>query len=304
MRELIIVGGGAAGITAGIYAARKYVKTLLIADDFTGQVGVSAWIENYPGFKKISGLKLIKSFKEHLDLFDNIEVKSFEKVKKISKIKNGFRIITDENNYDSRAVLIAAGSAPKKLNIENEGKFLGKGLSYCATCDGISFKGKAVAVVGGGNAGAEAALELSRFCKKIYILELLGNLSADKILREEIKNNNKIKILTSVKIKSLAGENNLEKIVYNDLKLKKDKFLAVDGCFVEIGTNPGTGFVSDLVKLNKKKEIEVNPITLESSVKGIFAAGDVAGLPGKQVVIACGQGASALLSVYKYLTKN
>ena len=124
MRELIIIGGGAAGITAGIYATRKYIDALLITDDFTGQVGVSAWIENYPGFRKITGLNLIKNFKEHLDSFNGIEVKQFEGVKKINRIETGFRIITDENEYTSKAVIIATGGIPKKLNIENYLNFL------------------------------------------------------------------------------------------------------------------------------------------------------------------------------------
>lgn len=177
-------------------------------------------------------------------------------------------------------------------------------MSYCVTCDETAFKGKVVAVVGGGNAGAEVALDLSRFCEKVYIMEFLNNLSADKILYERMKNNNKIKNLTSVKIKLFAGKNNLERIVYDDIRSKKEKEIAVDGCFIEIGANPNTKFISDFVKLNKKKEIEVDPVTLESSVKGVFAAGDIINLPGKQIVIACGQGASALLSAYKYLTKN
>ncbi len=302
MKELIIIGGGAAGITAGIYSARKFINTTLITKDFTGQIGVSAWIENYTGFKKIPGLDLIKNFQEHLKMFE-IEIKSFENVERIIKIKNGFKIITDENEYKAKSLIIATGSMPKKLNAENEDKFLGKGLSYCVTCDETAFKNKIVAVIGGGNAGAEAVIELSRFCKKVILLEYLNNLGADKILQMEMKNNRRIKVITSADVKSFDGKNNLEKIIYYDLKNKKTRKISVEGCFIEIGAIPNTRFIKNFVNLNKKGEIVVNPVTLETNIKGVFAAGDVTDIRDKQVVIATGEGAKAALSAYNYLKK-
>lgn len=303
MKDLIIIGGGASGITAGIYAGRKYINTTLITKDFTGQIGTTSWIENYPGFKKISGLDLMKNFKEHLKGLE-IEIKSFEVIEKIEKIKNGFRVVTDEKSYSAKSLIIATGAIPKKLKIKNEDKFLGHGLSYCVTCDETAFKNKVVAVVGGGNAGAEATIELSRFCKKVYLLELEKELCADKILQLEMIKNKKIKIITSAEINSFEGKKELEKIIYIDLKDNKEKKLPIDGCFIEAGSIPNTEFIKSLIKLNKKREIKVNPITLETSVSGIFAAGDVNDLPGKQVIIACGQGALTVLSAYQYLQKN
>ncbi len=303
MKDLVIIGGGAAGITASIYAARKFIDTLLITTDFMGQVGVSAWIENYPGFKKISGLDLIKNFKEHLEMF-KIDKKTFETVEKIKRIKGGFEIITDDANCRAKSIIIASGSIPKKLKVKNEDKFLGKGISYCVTCDETAFKNKIVAVIGGGNAGIEGAIELSRFCGKIYVLECLDKLGADKILREEAKKISKIEIITSAEIKSFEGDFGLEKIIYIDKKTNKEKELGIDGCFIEIGVMPNTNFVKELLSLNKKGEIIVDPYTLETSIKGIFAAGDVNDLQSKQIVIACGQGASALLSAYNHLFKN
>ena len=303
MRDLAIIGGGAAGITAGIYAARKFIDTLLITSDFTGQVGISAWVENYPGFKKITGLDLIKNFKEHLDMFE-IDKEAFKTVEKIKKIKGGFEIITDEAAYQAKSVIIASGSLPRKLNVKNEDKFLGKGISYCVTCDETAFKGKTVAVIGGGNAGLEGAIELSGFCSKVYVLEILNKLGADEILVEEAKKINKIKIITSAEIKAFAGNTDLEKIIYMDKKSNRQKELPIDGCFIEIGAMPNSSFVKGFLNLNKKEEIIVDPYTLETSIKGIFAAGDVNDLPGKQIVIACGQGAAALLSAYNYLYKN
>jgi NADH-dependent peroxiredoxin subunit F len=304
MKELIIIGGGPAGITAGIYAARKYINTLLIAKDFTGQIGSSAWVENYPGFKKISGLELIKSFKEHLELFKNIETKSFQQVEKVKKIKNGFEVTTDEGSYQAKSLIIATGGVPKKLNAENEFAFLGKGLSYCVTCDGANFKNKVVAIIGGGNAGAETAIELGRYSRKVYLLEYEKNLCADKILQLQLKRNKKIAVITSVQVKSFEGRKELEKVIYCDLKNKATKELKVDGCFIETGSIPNTDFVNGFLDLNKKGEIKVNPATLEASVTGVFTAGDVNDLSGKQIVIACGQGATAVLAVYNYLQKN
>lgn len=303
MKDLIVIGGGAAGTTAGIYAARKYIDALLITKDFTGQIGNSVWVENYPGFKKVSGLELIKKFKEHLDMFD-LEIKSFESIEKVEKIEKGFKVITDENIYEAKSLIIATGSIPKKLNAENEEKYLGKGISYCVTCDEAAFKDKVVAVVGGGNAGAEGAIELGRFCSKVFLLEAMGELCADKIFVEQLRKNKKIKIITSAEIKSFEGENELEKIVYYDLKNNKLDKISVDGCFIEIGAIPNTAFLAGFLDLNKKAEIEVNPVNLETSVKGVFAAGDVTDLAGKQIVIACGQGALAAISAYNYLYKS
>lgn len=304
MKDLIIIGGGAAGITAGIYAARKYIDTCLIAKDFTGQIGVSAWVENYPGFKKVSGLDLIRDFREHLELFGNIEIKAFESARKIEKIPNGLRIITDENSHEAKAVIIATGSIPKKIGAANEDKFLGRGLSYCVTCDETAFKDKTVAVIGGGNAGAEAALELARFCPRVYLLEYEKELSADAILRAEMEKTGKIDVIVSAAVRAFAGGNNLEKIIYGDRAAGEEKGLKADGCFIEIGAAPNTEFVRGFVALNEKNEIKVDPVTLAASVPGVFAAGDVTDLPGKQIVIACGHGALSVLSVHQYLTKS
>lgn len=303
MKDLIIIGGGAAGITAGIYAARKYIDALLITSDFTGQIGKSTWIENYPGMKKISGLDLVKNFKEHLDMFE-IEKKAFENIEQIEKIEKGFRVVTDEETYEARSIIIATGNIPKKLDIPNEEKFLGKGISYCVTCDEAGYKDKIVAVIGGGNAGFEAGIELSRFCKKVFLIECMDNLAADKILQKETEANNNIEIIISADIKSFAGNDVLEKIIYFDKIKKEDKEIYIDGCFIEIGTQPNTDFAKGFLNLNEKGEIIVNPINFETSVPGCFAAGDVNNLPGKQIIIACGQGASALISAYKFLNNK
>jgi len=297
MRDLIIIGGGPAGCTAGIYSARKKLDTLLIAKDFTGQIGHSTWVENYPGFERVKGLDLAKSFKSHLESFD-IEIKEFEDVVEVVKKKDFFTVITDEGEYDARSIIICSGAKTKKLGVPNEEKFLGKGISYCVTCDESSFEGKVVAVVGGGNAGVEAGIELTRFAKEVYLLECEDKLSADEVLVERLQKEGG-HIITACEITEFKGEEELEGVVY--IKDGKEEVLDVDGCFIEIGHKPNTDFVKGVVDLNDRGEVVVDPRTFETSVKGIFAAGDVVDFKDKQVVIATGQGATAALGAYRYL---
>lgn len=295
--DLIIIGGGPAGITAGIYASRKKLRTLLITKDFLGQVGLSWRIENYPGFSRINGRDLLKSFYNHLTK-NEIEIKNYEEAMKIEELNPGFKVKTKENEFNSLAVIISTGAMPKKLDIKNEDKFIGQGISYCLTCDEKAFEGQKVAVIGGGNAGAEAAIELLNFASEIYLLEYLENLTCDEILQEEITNQPKIKVMSGIEILSFEGENELQKIIYKERKTEEIKELEVKGCFVEIGAKPNTELVKELVNLNEKGEIIVNPKTMETSKKGIFACGDVCDFCYKQIVIATGQGALAALSAY------
>lgn len=298
--DLIIIGGGPAGITAGIYASRKKLKTLLITKEFLGQVGLSWRIENYPGFEKINGKDLLKAFVNHLSK-NEIEIKNYEEVTNIENRGQNFKIKTQENEYEALALIIATGATPKKLAIKNEEKFLGKGISYCLTCDEKSFEGKKVAVIGGGNAGAEASIELLKFASEIYLLEYLENLTCDEILKEEINSHSEIKTITGVEVLSFEGSKELEKIIYKERKTQEIKELPIEGCFIEIGTKANSELVKGLVELNEKGEIIVNPKTMETSQKGIFACGDVCDFCYKQIVLAVGQGALAALSAYSYI---
>ena len=298
--DLIIIGGGPAGINAGIYASRKKLKTLLITKEFLGQVGLSWRIENYLGFPKITGRELLKCFKNHLKQ-NKIEVKNYEEVIEIKEQEKSFQVYTKENKFNCSTIIIASGALPKKLNIQNEEKFIGKGISYCLTCDAKAFENKKVVVIGGGNTGAESAIELLKFASEIYLLEYMADLTCDEILKEEIKENSKIKVITNAQALSFEGETDLKKIIYQDKKTKEEKELLADGCFIEIGSKPNTDFVKDLLDLNNLGEIIINPKTMETSKKGIFAAGDNIDFVPKQIILAASQGALAALSAYAYL---
>ena len=302
--DLIIIGGGPAGITAGIYAARQKLNTLLITKSFGGQIARKAVaIENYPGFEEISGLDLIQKFEKHLRKRKiGIEKTTVIKVKKIGKI---FSVFTgNKKQFKAKTVIIASGADPRPLEVPGEKQFISTGVSYCVACDGPLYTGKEVAVVGGGNAGFEAALFLVNLTKKIYILESGLEIKANKDNQEKAKKTGKIKVITGITLKKIQGEKFVNSIVFEDKKSKSLKKLPVQGIFVEIGSQPATSFVKGLVDFNKKDEIIVDAQTAETRTAGLFAAGDVDDCSYKQIVIAAGEGAKASLSVSNYLQKN
>lgn len=301
--DLIIIGGGPAGITAGIYAARKKLKTLIISKDFQGQVKFAVSVENYLGFQDITGVELAKKFKEHLKAQD-IEILNGEAVK-IKKENQFFEIITNkEKRYICLAVIIASGADPRPLEVPGEKEFIGRGVTYCTTCDAPFFKNKKVVVMGGGNSGVTAAIELTNYADKVYLMEFQPELAADELEQEKARTNEKITILTSSALKKIDGNNFVEKIVYEDLKSKENKTLKVEGVFVSVGTKPATFFINELVDFNEKDEIIIDPKTCQTKSIGLFAAGDVTDVVFNQIIIAAGEGAKAALSVYDYLKKN
>ncbi len=304
--DLIIIGGGPAGITAGIYAARQKLNTLLITKDFGGQIGRKAVaIENYPGFEKISGVELIQRFEKHLMKFrEEIDIERDE-VTKIKRIKNHFIVTTkSKNNFESKTVIVASGADPRPLEVPGEKEFLGRGVSYCAICDGALFPDKEVAVVGGGNAGFETAIFLSNIAKKIYILEYGQEVKADAENQARVKKTGKVEIITNAAVKKIQGEKFVNSLIYEDRKTRKEKALSVDGIFVEIGSQPATSFVKGLVDFNEKDEIAVDFETFQTKTPGLFAAGDVNVGRYKQIVTACGEGAKAALAAFEYLQKS
>ena len=303
--DLIIVGGGPAGITAGIYAGRQRLKTLLIAKSFGGQMAKKATeVCNYPGFERISGIELIKKFVDHLKKQPVVEIK-LTGVSKVNKEKEYFTVLTTEKEeLKSRSVIIATGSDPRPLEAEGEKEYIGKGISYCVTCDGPLFEDKTIAIVGGGDAGFEAAIFMTNYAKKIYILEYGSVIKADEWNQKEIENSEKIEVITNASVKEVKGAKMVSALVYEDLISKEKKELKVEGIFIEIGSQPATSMVKDLVNFNKRDEIEVDSETFQTKTPGLFAAGDVNVGVYKQIVSAAGEGCKTALAVYDYLRKN
>ena len=299
--DLIIIGGGPAGITAGIYAARKKLNTLLISKEFGGQMAKKAVaIENYPGFKKISGLKLIQKFEKQLRK-QKIDIER-DAVVKVEKIDDKFFVATASKiQFESRAVIVTSGADPRPLEVEGEKEFIGKGVSYCTTCDGPIFANKIVAVVGGGNSGFEAALFLSKIASKIYILECGPKAMADETNQKMVQIAKNIEVITSADIKKIQGDKFVNSIIYQQVSIGENKTLKVQGIFVEIGHQPATSFVKDLVDFNEKDEIKIDWQTCQTKTPGLFASGDVTEVKTKQIVVAAGEGAKAAIAAYRYL---
>ena len=297
--ELIIVGAGPAGITAGVYAARKRMNVLMIAVDVGGQASLSWDIENYLGYQFITGPELVQKFKEHLDHFD-VELREGEKATSVEKLDNTVNIKTDREEYTAKTVIVASGRRPRKLGVQGEDVFQNKGITYCATCDAPLFADMDVAVIGGGNAALDAALQLTKIAKKIYLIEVKPHVTADSVMIEKAKASGKVIFYTDTKVKRIYGDNLVQgmEIVKGDTV----EDLPVGGIFVEIGSTPISEFAQG-VKKNKKGEIIVN-CSCETDIPGIFAAGDVTDVFAKQVIVACGEGAKAAIAAFDYVNRT
>ncbi|MCX6724385.1 MAG: FAD-dependent oxidoreductase [Candidatus Staskawiczbacteria bacterium] len=302
--DLIIIGGGPAGITAGIYAGRQRMKTLLITKEFGGQMAKKATeVCNYPGFERISGMELIEKFVSHMEKYESVEVK-FCQGGKIEKSENIFTVTTTENEkIQGKSVIIATGADPRPLEAVGEKEFIGKGVGYCVTCDGPVFRNKAIAVVGGGNAGVEAALFMTNYATKIYVLEFGAEIKADTENQNDAKKSGKIEFITNAAVKEIKGDKMVSSLVYQDNVSKETKTLEVQGVFIEIGSQPATSLAKGLVDFTKRDEIVVEPETFMTKTPGLFAAGDNNSGPYKQIVTAAGEGCKTALAAYDYLQK-
>ena len=306
MYDVIIIGGGPAAVGAAVYVARKKLKTLLITGEFGGQSIVSADIHNWIGTKSISGLDLAKNLEEHVRNYSQeIEIKSSELVTSVQKKDGGFLVETNKGGaYETHAIIVTSGARRRKLGIAGEKEFDGKGVAYCSTCDAPLFSGKDVAVVGGGNAGLEAAVDLLSYADKVYLLEYGDVLKGDVVTQERIKSSEKVELIFNTEMKEVKGEKFVTGLVYKDRVSGEEKTLSVGGIFVEIGSVPNSEFVKDLVQLNKDGEILIDHKTAATSCEGIWAAGDVTDEMYKQNNISVGDGVKAALSVYNYLLKK
>jgi thioredoxin-disulfide reductase len=302
--DLIIIGGGPAGITAGIYAGRQRMKTLLITKEFGGQMAKKATeVCNYPGFERISGMELIEKFVEHLKKQESVEIK-FSEVGKIEKDGDIFTITTAKTEkIQGKSVIIATGADPRPLEAIGEKEFIGKGVSYCVTCDGPIFRNKTIAVIGGGNCGLEAALFMTNYANKIYVLEFGPEIKADEINKKDVAKSDKIEIITNASVKEIKGKTMVDSLIYQDNISKENKTLEVQGVFIEIGTQPATALAKGLVDFTKRDEIQVESEMFTTKTPGLFAAGDNNSGPYKQIVTAAGEGCKVSLAAYDYLRK-
>jgi alkyl hydroperoxide reductase subunit F len=296
--ELIIIGGGPAGITAAIYAARKKMDFIMLATNIGGQVTYVSEVENYTGFQYITGEELATKFHEHLEQY-KFKLK-MEEAQKVEKEGEVFKVKTNVAAYTSRTVILAMGRRSKDLEVPGEAGFKNRGVTYCATCDAPLFEGFDVAVVGGGNSGLEAVLQLIKIAKSIHLIESMPQLKADTVLVEKAKASGKVEIQTGTRVAEIVGDK-----VVTGIKVQRNGkkiLIPVQGVFVEIGSVPNSDIV-DFVDKNRWGEIIVN-CGCETSVTGLFAAGDVTNIPEKQIVVAAGEGCKAALSAFKYLSQR
>jgi len=290
-------------VAAGVYAARKKIKTLLITELFGGQSMVSADVQNWIGTKSISGFDLAKNLEDHVRAQESIEIRSPELVTGVQEIDGGFQVATDKNNtFQTKTIIVTSGSRRRRLGVPGEKEFDGKGVAYCSTCDAPLFNGKTVAVVGGGNAGLEAVVDLFPYAEKIYLLEYGETLKGDPVTQERVKNGLRpVEIIFNAETEAVAGEKFVSGLRYKDRASGKQKELKLDGVFVEIGAIPNAEIIKDLVALNKHGEVVIDSKTGKTSREGIWAAGDVTDDPFKQNNISAGDAVKAALSCYQYL---
>lgn len=294
--ELIIAGGGPAGITAAVYAARKQLDFLLVTKDIGGQAAWSGDIENYTGYQFVTGPELARKFEEHARKY-NFPIKENEALLSIEKEDGIFVLRTEKETYKTKTLIIASGKRSRELNVPGEKELKNKGVAYCATCDGPLFAGKDVAVIGGGNSALDAALQMLKISKQVYLVNNTPELGGDQVMLEKLKQAGNVVLFNNSRVEKVSGEKFVTGILIDTKGAKKE--LKVQGVFVEIGLLPNSEFAG-LVKKNAGNEILVNN-ACETDVPGIFAAGDVTNVPEKQIIIAAGEGAKATLSAFKYL---
>ena len=309
MYDVVIIGLGPAGVAAAVYAGRKKLNTLIIGKDIGGQSVVSHNIQNWIGIPSISGVQMAMQLDEHLETVkDNVKVDMGAIVEGVEKIerdgKTCFQVQTENNKYETKTILVASGSGRRKLGIPGERVYSGKGVFYCSICDAPLMNDKNVAVIGGGNAGLEAILDLIPYASKIYLMEVTDQLRGDKTTQEKVGNSGKVNMMFKVSPVEIIGEQFVNGIKYEDIVSREIKELAVDGIFIEIGSTPNSSFMKGLVDINKFGEIEVDPLSGKTSQDGIWAAGDVTMLPYKQNNTAIGDAVRAILNIYDHFIKG
>jgi len=299
MYESVIIGGGPAGISAGVYLARKKIRFLIITENIGGQTLWSGSIENYVGYQYISGPELAEKFYAHLRDFP-VDLKEGERVTGVVHDSGIFAVSSDKGEYRAKTAVICTGSRANEINVPGEKNFKNRGITYCATCDGPLFTGKDVAVIGGGNSGVESALQMVRIAKRVYLIEKKLHLTADRILADRLVKERTCEIITDTAVEEIFGDKFVRGIsIRMGGDSEKERKLAVEGVLIEIGTIPNSGIIEGVEK-NKAGEIIVD-CSASTSIPGLFAAGDVTNVYKKQIIIACGEGAKAAIAVSEYL---
>ncbi|MDD5347824.1 MAG: FAD-dependent oxidoreductase [Candidatus Omnitrophica bacterium] len=299
MYDLIIIGAGPAGITAAVYAARKKMQFLVLTQDIGGQAAWSADVENYTGYQLITGADLARRFEEHMRQYA-IAVHEQEPVESV--VAEGYRIVvrTARAAYETRTVIIASGKRSRELGVPGEKEFRNRGLTYCATCDGPLFAKKDVAVIGGGNSALDAALQLVRFCSRVYVINDAPRLGGDEIAQDKLLEAKNAQVFNNARVTGIEGDKFVKAVTMRQEGARRR--LDVQGVFVEIGLLPNSGFAKEVGK-NESGEIIVD-CSNTTSVPGVFAAGDVTTVPEKQIIIAAGEGAKACLTAFRYLNQH
>ncbi|MCK4589415.1 MAG: FAD-dependent oxidoreductase [Nanoarchaeota archaeon] len=300
MYDVIIVGAGAAGLTAALYTGRKNLKTLVVSVDVGGQCNLTSSIENYPGIEKMPGFQLTREMEKQVKKA-GVEVIT-GKVIKVEKKSAGFVVKTKSKEFEGKTVILAIGRVPRTLDIPGEADYLGKGVHTCTTCDAPLYGKKTVAVIGGGNSAVDGALEISRVgAEKVYLIHRRVDFRADEMTLEKAKKDKKVEIMTPYSPVEIKGDKFVKSIVLKNNETNEGKELKVDGVFLEIGSIVNTSLVKDLVEINESNEIVVDTRG-RTSQEGVFAAGDATTVIYKQCIIAAGEGAKAALEAYNYLT--
>lgn len=302
MYDTVIIGGGPAAVGAAVYAARKKLKTALIAKEFGGQSVVSASIENWIGEPLITGFDLAQKLEKHARAQKEVEIFAGELVTGVSETPGGFSVLMKSGkSFETKTVILASGSRRRRLGVPGESKFEGKGVVFCSTCDAPLFGDKTVAVAGGGNAGLEAVVDLFPYAKKIYLIVRSDTLKGDQITQDEVKKNPKVEIIYNALTREILGDEYVAGLRYHDKVTGEIKDLAVEGVFVEIGAVPNSEIVKGLVEMNAAGEVLIDHKTGATSKPGIWAAGDVTDELYKQNNISVGDAVKAALSAYNYL---
>ena len=300
MYDIIIIGAGFAGYSAAIYSTRYNLKTLIIAKELGGAIVDASEVENYPGYKSISGLDLIKKFEDQAKGFGAEQV--VDEVVGIIKQEKSFKVETrQKKEYETKTIILALGTERRKLNVPGAKEYEGKGIHYCATCDGVFYKDKTVGVIGGSNSAAHSALLLSRFAKKVFIIYRKQEIRAEPVLKDRINQTKNIEIINDTNVTEVKGSKFVEKVMLDNV-YKGKKELVLDALFVEIGSVPNSAIAKQLgIRLTQSNEIIVNA-QCETNIKGVYAAGDVTNTVLRQGIVGASQGAIAASSAYQFVT--